>query len=171
MPGSIEPNMWGRPSTHAAFQVAAVIASAGVSPSLRQARAMMKGIEGVESIEGRAETGRAQVTLEFRVGQNMDRAILLVSNRLDQVSGYPDEVKRPQIKTRGTEDNAIAYFTVTKLPTNKPKRPVYTYGDFIEDQVVERIERIPGVGGTNFFGGSNRELRVVVEPAAWPATA
>lgn len=126
----------------------------------------LKGIEGVESIEGRAETGRSQVTLEFRVGQNMDRAILLVSNRLDQVSGYPDEVKRPQIKTRGTEDNAIAYLTVTKLATNKSKRPIYTYGDFIEDQVVERIERIPGVGGTNFFGGSNRELRVVVEPAA-----
>jgi HAE1 family hydrophobic/amphiphilic exporter-1 len=126
----------------------------------------LKGIEGVESIEGRAETGRAQVTLQFRVSQNMDRAILLVSNRLDQVTDYPDEVKRPQIKTRGTEDNAIAYFTITKLPGSKSKRPIYTYGDFIEDQVVERIERIPGVGGTRFFGGSNRELRIIVEPSA-----
>ncbi len=126
----------------------------------------LKGIEGVESIEGRAETGRAQVRLEFRVDQNIDKAILLVSNRLDQISGYPDEVKRPQIKTRGTEDNAIAYFVVQKLPSNKSKRPIYTYGDFIDDQVIDRIERVPGVGGTNFFGGSERELRIVVKPEA-----
>ncbi len=122
----------------------------------------LKGLDGLETIESTAEEGRSRVTLTFRVGQNMDRALLLVANRLDRVTNYPDEVQRPQIKTQGSEDNPIAWFVLNRLPGNKT--PVHHFGDFIEDYVIDRIERVPGVSGTNFFGGSERELRVVVEP-------
>ena len=123
---------------------------------------VLKGVEGVERIVSSASTGRSRITLEFQIGQNMDRAILLVANRLDRVVGYPDEVQRPQIQTQGSDDNPIAWFVITRLEGNT--RPVHTYGDFIEDFVIERMERLEGVSGTNFFGGSTRELRIVVQP-------
>ncbi|MDX1656134.1 MAG: efflux RND transporter permease subunit, partial [Candidatus Competibacteraceae bacterium] len=44
------------------------------------------------------------------------------------------------------------------------QRPMYSYGDFAEDVVRERIERVPGVSRVNVFGGSERELRVIVDP-------
>jgi len=122
----------------------------------------LRGLEGVEQITSSAETGRATVTLEFVVGQNIDRALILVSNRLQRVTGYPVEVQQPQIKTQGSDDNPIAWFYIHRLKGNK--RPIHTYGDFIEDNVIDRMERVSGVSGTNFYGGSERELRVIVEP-------
>ena len=46
----------------------------------------LKGLEGMTEIEGRSQDGRSRLKLEFRVGQNMDRALLLVANRLDRVT-------------------------------------------------------------------------------------
>ena len=129
---------------------------------LNRQEEVLKGVEGVERVVSSAETGRSRITLEFQIGQNMDRAILLVANRLDRVNGYPDEAQRPQIQTRGSEDNPIAWFVITRRDGND--RPIHTYGDFIEDFVIERMERLEGVSGTNFYGGSAKELRIVVQP-------
>ncbi|HUT50382.1 MAG TPA: efflux RND transporter permease subunit [Alphaproteobacteria bacterium] len=122
----------------------------------------LRGLEGVEQITSSAESGRSTVTLEFLVGQNIDRALILVSNRLQRVTGYPAEVQQPQIQTQGSDDNPIAWFYIRRLKDNT--RPIHTYGDFVEDNVIDRMERVNGVSGTNFFGGSERELRVIVEP-------
>ena len=46
---------------------------------------VLTGLEGVEQMESTADTNRATVTLTFAVGTNMDRALLLVANRLDRV--------------------------------------------------------------------------------------
>ena len=62
---------------------------------------VLKGVEGLEEVESRAENGRARVTLTFAIGTNMDRALLLVANRLDRVTGYPDEADRPTLRTAG----------------------------------------------------------------------
>lgn len=122
----------------------------------------LKGLEGVQRMLSEASHGRAQITLEFGPGVNFDRALLLVSNRLSRVTGYPAEADEPVLSTSGTEDNAIAWFILTRAPGND--RDMVTYGDFLFDVVQERIERVPGVAGVNIFGDTEREMRVVVDP-------
>jgi len=122
----------------------------------------LAGLEGLRSITGRAEQGRGRITLEFRIGTNMDRALLLVANRLDRVTGYPDEVDQPTLDTAGSEDSAIAWFVINELDGGS--RPVHEFGDFVTDVVKERIERVPGVSRVNVYGGSEREIHVVVDP-------
>lgn len=122
----------------------------------------LRGLEGLDEMTSRSEHGRARITLEFSVSQNMDKALLLVSNRLDRVSGYPDEADEPTFDTSGSEDNPIAWFVITR--TNGNERPIHTYGDFAEDIIKERIERVPGVSLVNIFGGSERELVITVDP-------
>jgi len=122
----------------------------------------LAGIQGLTSITGNAEQGRARITLEFRIGTNMDRALLLVANRLDRVSEYPDEADQPTLDTAGSEDNAIAWFIFTRLPGNET--PMHEFGDFIEDNIKERLERVPGVGRINLFGSSEREVQIIIEP-------
>ncbi len=122
----------------------------------------LAGIEGLTAITGNAEQGRAQINLEFRVGTNMDRALLLVSNRLDRVPEYPQEADQPTLDTAGSEDNAIAWFIFTRQPGNM--RPMHEYGDYIRDNVKERLERVPGVGRINFFGASERQIHIILEP-------
>ena len=110
----------------------------------------MAGLEGLEKITGRAEQGRSQLTLEFSVGTNMDRALLLVSNRLDQVNGYPEEADEPTLDTAGSEDNPIAWFIVNRAEGNEQQ--IHEFGDFVDDVIKERIERVPGVSRVNVFG-------------------
>ena len=124
---------------------------------------VLKGIGGLTEITSRSEQGRSRITLEFDVSTRMDRALLLVSNRLDRVTGYPEEADEPSINAAGAEDSSIAWFIVTRLPGNE--RPIHEFGDFIENVVKDRIERVPGVGGVSIYGGSEREIEVVAEPA------
>ena len=122
----------------------------------------LKGLSGLSSIESSSEQGRATITLEFDIGTNMDRSLLLVANRLDRVTGYPEEADEPTLATAGAEDQAIAWFIVTRLEGNT--RPMDEYGEFIEDFVAERIQRVAGVGDVTAYGGSEREIQIVVQP-------
>jgi HAE1 family hydrophobic/amphiphilic exporter-1 len=124
----------------------------------------LKGLEGLRKMSSRAQHNQGEVTLEFGPGINFDRALLLVANRLDRVSGYPEEADEPTLSTSGTEDNAIAWFVLTRLPGNN--RQMVTYGDFIVDVIQERLERVPGVAGVNIFGDTEREMRVNITPQA-----
>ena len=122
----------------------------------------LAGLEGLKDITSRSEQGRSRITLEFEVGTNMDRSLLLVANRLDRVASYPDEADQPTLDTAGSEDNAIAWFIVQRL--EGVDDPVHEFGDFVEDVIKERIERVPGVGRVNVFGGSERQIEITVEP-------
>ncbi|MEM8687507.1 MAG: efflux RND transporter permease subunit [Pseudomonadota bacterium] len=124
---------------------------------------VLKGINGLASSESSSRRNAARVTLEFEVGTNMDRALLLVANRLDRVSGYPDEVEEPTLSLAGAEDNAIAWFYMTRQEGND--RPIHEYGQFLKDVVQERIERVQGVSEVTAYGGSDPELQIIVEPA------
>jgi len=123
---------------------------------------VIKGIQGLDKLTGTAETGRSQLELEFTIDTSMDRALLMVANRLDRVSDYPDGVDEPTLDTSGANDSPIAWFVYTRLEGNE--RPLHEYGDFVEDVVKERLERVPGVGRINVFGGSERQLEVVIAP-------
>jgi hydrophobic/amphiphilic exporter-1 (mainly G- bacteria), HAE1 family len=122
----------------------------------------MAGLENLREITGRAQQGRSRLTLEFAIGTNMNRALLLVSNRLDRVSGYPDEADEPTLHSAGGEDSPIAWFTLNRIEGNE--RPISEYGDFVEDVVKDRLERVPGVSRVVYYGGSAREIQIVVEP-------
>jgi HAE1 family hydrophobic/amphiphilic exporter-1 len=122
----------------------------------------MAGLEGLREITGRAEQGRSRVTLEFAVDANMDRALLLVANRLDRVTGYPEEADEPTLDTAGSEDSPIAWFIVRRAEGNE--RPVHEFGDFVEDVIKDRIERVTGVSRVTVYGGSEQEIHVTVEP-------
>ncbi|MGS4947084.1 efflux RND transporter permease subunit [Meridianimarinicoccus sp. RP-17] len=122
----------------------------------------LRGIGGLDIMTSRAQTGEAEVTLEFAVGTDMTETLLLVSNRLDRVGGYPEEAGEPTLETSGADDSAIAWITVTREPG--VTTPMPQFGDFMEDVVKERLERVPGVSAVNVFGGVSRELQIVVRP-------
>jgi len=124
---------------------------------------VLKGVDGLEKMESQSSTGSGRVTLTFAVGTNMDKSLLLVSNRLDRVNGYPEEADEPTLKTAGADDNPIAWFSIQHMEGNVT--PIHTYRDFIEDTVQDRFERVPGVALTNLYGGGARELQIIVDPA------
>ncbi len=123
---------------------------------------VLKGIGGLNTIESRSEQGRSRITLEFDINTRMDKALLLVSNRLDRVTGYPEEADEPSLRLARADSSAIAWFIITRNEGNT--RPIHEYGDLIERTVQDRIERVPGVSEVTVYGGSEREIQIVVEP-------
>lgn len=123
----------------------------------------LRGLEGLDNMTSRSQTGRARINLEFAIGTNMDRALLLVANRLDRVSGYPDEADEPTLETSGSDDNPIAWIILQREEGNT--RPMQEYGDFTQDVVAERLERVEGVAAVNVFGGVERELQIIINPS------
>ncbi len=129
---------------------------------VNQQEEVLKGLEGVREMSSSAERGRASITLEFGPGQNMDKALLLVANRLDRVSSYPEEADEPTLSTSGSDDQAIAWFILRRKPGNTT--PAHHYGDFADDVIRDRLERVSGVSRVNIYGGVEREMRVTIDP-------
>jgi HAE1 family hydrophobic/amphiphilic exporter-1 len=123
---------------------------------------VLRGLEGLDIMTSSSSTGQAQITLEFAIGTDMSQTLLLVSNRLDRVSDYPDEASEPVLNTSGDDDSPIAWVLVLAGEGNTRSLP--TYGDFIEDVVQDRLERVEGVSAVNVFGGVSRELQIVIDP-------
>ena len=124
---------------------------------------VLRGLEGLEKMSSRSQDGRGSISLEFNINQDMDKALLLVANRLDRVSGYPGEADQPTLDTAGSEDRPIAWFTLTRIGGND--RDIQTYGDFVEDFIQDRLERVSGVALVNVYGGAKRQMEIIVDPS------
>lgn len=121
-----------------------------------------RGLEGLELMTSTSSTGEASVTLEFGVGTEMSEILLLVSNRLDRVGGYPDEAGEPTLNTSGSDDSPIAWVIVKALPGTTQE--ISHFGDFVDDVIKERLERVEGISTVNVFGGVSRELQITIRP-------
>lgn len=122
----------------------------------------LKGLEGLENMESWASRGRARISLEFNINTDRNRSILLINNRLQQVGNLPAEADEPSLRTRDSDDNPIAYFSIRTAKSNT--RKIAEYGDFVRDVVQDRLERLEGVALVNVYGGNESEIRVIIDP-------
>ena len=123
---------------------------------------VLKGLEGLQKISSESQDGRSRIKLEFGIGQDMGRALLLTANRLNRVSNYPDEAVEPSMRTASSEDNAIAWIVLVR--TGENTQPMHTLGDFVEDVIQDRLERVNGVARVGYYGGSERQMVIRVDP-------
>jgi multidrug efflux pump subunit AcrB len=124
---------------------------------------VLRGIPGLEKIVSEASMGYANTDLMFSVDTELQRALIEVINRLNQVPRYPTDVTEPQIYAGQSSFGAqIAWFSLTRVPGND--RPMASYEDFVREVVKERIERVPGVSKSNAYGGRQNEVRITFDP-------
>ncbi len=125
---------------------------------------VLKNIEGLEKVTSQSLDGQSRIRLEFQVGTNMERSLLLTANRLDRVNSYPAEADEPSMRTASAEDSPIAWFILQhKKPGNTL---IHKFGDFTEDVIQTRFERVSGVARVNVYGISNKEMVVAIDPTA-----
>ncbi|MBW1990147.1 MAG: efflux RND transporter permease subunit, partial [Deltaproteobacteria bacterium] len=121
---------------------------------------VLKGIRGLEVLESSSYNDMAEVTLTFQVGTDLDAALLRVSNKLNEVPRYPDGVERPVIDPSAASASPVIWMML-KSTAGDPKR-VLQYRTFFENDVRQYLERVPGVGSLLVFGGSDKQLEVMV---------
>ncbi|MFP6758010.1 MAG: efflux RND transporter permease subunit, partial [Alphaproteobacteria bacterium] len=124
---------------------------------------VLRGLPGLQTLVSTSQEGSGRLRLGFPVNHNMDRALLLVASRLDRVNDYPDEAKAPSLRAEEPRGNRVAW--IYMWPAEGNSRPIDDYGDFANDVVRERLERVPGVRNVSVRGGRERELRITFDPA------
>ncbi len=125
---------------------------------------VFQGLPGLTQMSSTASPGGAGIVLEFSNDTDMQRALVEVINRLNQVPTYPVDATEPTINLGAKRfgGSPIAWFTFNLLDGNN--KDIATYQDFINDNVVPKIEQISGVTKVSSFGGRPYELRITFDP-------
>jgi len=124
---------------------------------------VLRSIPGLLKMQSTANYGNGYINLQFTIGTDMNRALIEVMNRLNQVPRYPVDADEPVISVGGEDfDKVIAWWAVSARPDNP--RPIESYQDFIDDTVITRLERVSGVSRVGSFGGRKHEVRITFDP-------
>ena len=125
---------------------------------------VFQGLPGLTEMSSTASAGSSNITLEFTADMDMQRALVEVINRLNQVPSYPVDATEPRVNLGASQfgGNPIAWFSFKPEANNS--KDIATYQDFINDNVVPRIEQIKGVTKVSSFGGRPYELRITFDP-------
>ncbi|SDP46925.1 efflux RND transporter permease subunit [Desulforhopalus singaporensis] len=121
----------------------------------------LKGLQGLTKMESSSYNSFGEVTLSFELNTVVEDALLRVSNKLDEVSDYPDNADKPVIEAAGANNSPIVWMVVKTLPGNNEN--ITHYMTFFEEDIRQRFERIKGVGSLFIFGGTENELHVVLD--------
>jgi len=123
---------------------------------------VLKGIPGLVEMESAAFNTQGTVTLKFSIGTDVDSALLRVSNKLDEVPSYPDNVDKPIITATGAATSPVIWMVMKTIEGND--NSTYTYRTYFENHIRQYLERTEGVADLFVGGGIKKEMHIVVKP-------
>lgn len=116
-------------------------------------------IDGVRRISSTSQAGLSVVRVEFRYGLPSALAAVDVQNALGRIRrDLPAGIGESQILEFSTADKPI--ITAALSSDRLPLPEVREYAD---NEVRERLERVPGVAAVDVFGGHKLELHVALD--------
>lgn len=119
----------------------------------------MGSISNVDTITSVSSANVSMVVLQFVDGTDIDMAAVDMRDKLDQIkSGLPDDANDPMVIKM--DINAIPIMIGVKAEN----LDLTALNELLEDNVVNRLERIEGVASVELSGGITREVRITVDP-------
>ncbi|WP_417863212.1 efflux RND transporter permease subunit [Vreelandella venusta] len=126
----------------------------------------LRNVPNLTRMTAIAESGSAEIELEFPFSVDMTAALIQVNNALSQVSSYPTNVDQPRIVSAAFSTDAFLRFHVGTLPGNPKALDIQLMNDFIDDRVRPRMESVKGVSEVGVNGGAQRQLQILLDPGA-----
>ena len=123
----------------------------------------LKNVSGLRKIRSECTRNEAKIELEFPVGIDKDTAFRDVSDKLRQVSGYPEEVDEPTVSATSDE---MALTIAWMILYSKEGMDVSRLKTYIEDHVKPILERAEGISEVPVYGGPTVETVVMVNQIA-----
>jgi HAE1 family hydrophobic/amphiphilic exporter-1 len=125
-----------------------------------------ESINGVENMlymsSSATGDGTLQITVTFKQGTNVDQAQVLVQNRVSTAEPrLPDVVRQVGVTVLKNSPDILMVIALTSPDGSLPQQYVSNYAT---TQLLDRLARIPGVGGARIFGGRDYNMRVWIDP-------
>lgn len=142
------------------------IAQPGAAPSelttqvVQPVEDAISSITGVRHIYASASDSLATVTVEFELATDSDRALNEVKDAVAGIrSDLPESISEPLIKRLDVTGMPILNYAV-----RDPSRSIEDLSHFVDDVVARELQTIPEVGKVSRVGGSEREIKVELDP-------
>jgi len=120
-------------------------------------------VSGVKRIYSNSREGQSQVFVEFRQGTEITRAIQDARDKIALVrSGFPRDVKDPQVLRVDIEDNR-PMVSLAVLSSTVELRELTSLTD---QTIVKALENIPGVAQVDVNGRVTRQILIQIKPSA-----
>jgi HAE1 family hydrophobic/amphiphilic exporter-1 len=119
----------------------------------------LNSIEGIRNISSTSSQGLSRVNLEFGLQYDIDTKVQEVRDKVALARPrLPVDVEDPVVQK--WDLGSVGFMTIV-LGGPVSRRDL---SDFAENEVKERLQRIPGVGGINVLGAREREIRIWLDP-------
>ncbi len=118
-------------------------------------------IEGVKRLSSKSRQGLSSISIEFEIGEDLDRAAQDVRDRVDRARwDLPKEVEPPVV-----EKLDVSGFPIMWAPI-MTDRPAVEASEYVKDFVKPRVETVSGVAGIEIFGREERQIRIWLDGEA-----
>ena len=126
----------------------------------RPIESALGSVTDLDEITSQTSEGASRVTCKFKWGTELGEAANDMRDLLERAKRrLPDDADDPVMFKFNTANMPILGFSVTATEN------VERLEDTVNDEVVDVLKRVPGVGTAEAFGGLERQINVLLDPA------
>ncbi len=122
----------------------------------------INGIAGIQNITSSSSNGTSNINVEFDLSVSLEAAANDVRDKVSQAQrSLPSDLDAPPVVSKAdASSDAILSMTVQSNTRNQLQITEYA-----NNVLVERLQTIPGVSGTQIWGEKRYAMRIWIDPA------
>lgn len=121
----------------------------------------INGIAGVKNITSSSSQGNSNINVEFELGFNLEEAANDVRDKVSQtVRSLPSDLDAPPVVTKADASSD----PILSMTIQSESRNPLEVTEYATNNLLERIQTIPGVSTVNIWGEKRYAMRVWFEP-------
>ncbi len=126
----------------------------------RLIESVLGGVTDLDEITSFTREGRSRVSCKFRWGTELGEASNDMRDLIERAKRrLPDEADDPVMMKFNSSNMPIMFYGIT---ANENKEAMY---DIVNDEIVDVLKRVSGVGSVEAFGGFKRQINVHLDKA------
>jgi multidrug efflux pump subunit AcrB len=119
---------------------------------------IVSNVQGVEDVYSTSMNGMGMLTVQFRVGEDVERSLVKLYNELmKNMDRMPQGATMPLVKTRSIDDVPVMSFTLwsDKMSSYQIRQ--------VAEVMANEIKKVPDVSQTQISGGQSRAVKVELD--------
>ena len=121
----------------------------------------INGIEGIRSISSSSATGSSNITVEFNVGADLEKAANDVRDKTTgAVRSLPQDIDAPPVVSKADANSD----PIVTLAVQSTTMNALELSDYAENILQEKLQTIPGISSVVLYGQKRPSMRLWLNP-------
>lgn len=121
----------------------------------------INGIAGVKNITSSSMQGRSNINVEFELGVDLEAAANDVRDKVSRATrSLPQDIDAPPVVSKADADAR----PILAMTIQSSKRNLLEVTEYANNNILERLQTIPGVSAVNIWGEKRYAMRIWFKP-------